>query len=492
MSKKFLTDTLLKSLTSGDKAYDDVWDTGCPGLIVRVYARKKDSDGKRTGTARKSWFYGYTSKRPGESGSIKLSLNGTYPTMSLIKAREATNKPRELVEQGQDPRDQRPDPVAGKTIKDVVLERLADEVTPCTCHHQREDHAAILPGAGKKKIRHGHCSKRGCSCGKYHPKQRKAEDAERRALKNIIPKVGHILVSEFRPAHVHLVTDPFKLEGKLRTVGVLYQDLNTLIHYARKRGYIEFSRIEKLGIATGNRKRKRFLENDEITIVWNLLPTVFKNAPKVELILKLCLLLGKRLNEVCAMTRAEINQETRIWVIPPTRFKSKNDEVIEADVVPFSEQAWAIVSELLRTTNGDWLFPDDDGDDHYHPHVVGQRLRIAQMPKDQPDLPYGRFGLKEHFTAHDTRRTCSTHLLREEFGVREIIVDAILNHRSKQTDGEQNRAGAVTLQHYNGNKFIEEKRRALQKWANHIDRLTSDGDGSSSGDTGNVIDLRVA
>jgi hypothetical protein len=63
---------------------------------------------------------------------------------------------------------------------------------------------------------------------------------------------------------------------------------------------------------------------------------------------------------------------------------------------------------------------------------------------------------------HDLRRTVSTRM-HEDIGILPHIVEAVLNHVSGH------RAGVAG--NYNRALYLDDKRRALIAWANHIDTL---------------------
>jgi integrase len=64
---------------------------------------------------------------------------------------------------------------------------------------------------------------------------------------------------------------------------------------------------------------------------------------------------------------------------------------------------------------------------------------------------------------HDLRRTCATGMA--ELGILPHIIEAVLNHVSGH------RAGVAGI--YNRARYSDEMRSALQKWADHIDQITS-------------------
>jgi integrase len=65
------------------------------------------------------------------------------------------------------------------------------------------------------------------------------------------------------------------------------------------------------------------------------------------------------------------------------------------------------------------------------------------------------------WTLHDLRRTCASGLAR--LGVSIAVIEQILNHRGGSLAG----VAGVYIRH----QFEKEKREALQRWADHVERL---------------------
>jgi integrase len=69
------------------------------------------------------------------------------------------------------------------------------------------------------------------------------------------------------------------------------------------------------------------------------------------------------------------------------------------------------------------------------------------------------------WTLHDLRRTAASGMAR--LGVSLVVIEKVLNHVSGSL------AGIVGV--YQRHEFADEKRAALQQWADHVERLSKDG-----------------
>lgn len=408
MSHKTLNTKMLDAVTSQGKPQADHFDALCPGLAIRV-----------TAAGKKTWNFVYTSPRDGKRARITL---GTYPATDLKDARTRAGEARELIEAGKDPRDvvaaQKP---VEKTIADLIEDRLKMEV-------------------------------RG--------RNRSAKDTERRFVKNVIPIVGAMKVSDFQVKHLNQVLDPIRDRGALTEARAVFFEMRTLFNFAIQRGEIPYSPIAMAKKPAGNDPRTRYLTLDEIVTVWAALPEVVRHSKHVPTILRLCLVTGQRLSEVAGMTRREVDLQKRLWTIPAARVKNKHEQT-----VPLSDLALRLIGEAMRRTNGDILFPHKTGEKPIPHTSVDHIIQYAQTPTEA--LPLGKFGIPK-WNPHDLRRTAATQMSRREngLGIQQLVISHVLNHRSATK-------ASITQGVYDQNDFLDEKREALDKWAAFLERLTA-------------------
>lgn len=124
-----------------------------------------------------------------------------------------------------------------------------------------------------------------------------------------------------------------------------------------------------------------------------------------------------------------------------------------------SDLALQMIREAMRTSNGDFLFPDRSGEGPTVHTVVDYALSKAQKPRE--GMPLGKFGVPR-WTPHDLRRSVATHMSRLK--VSQIVIGSVLNHRTVTK-------ASLTQQVYDQYDFAEEKRDALTRWAAHIESV---------------------
>ena len=117
--------------------------------------------------------------------------------------------------------------------------------------------------------------------------------------------------------------------------------------------------------------------------------------------------------------------------------------------VPLSKQAIAVINELPRVG------------DRYAITLNGEKL-LNNWKKDKDRLDE-LAAPRDDWTLHDLRRTAASGLTK--LGVSLVVIEKVLNHVSGSL------AGIVGV--YQRHEFADEKRAALQQWANHVEGLVS-------------------
>lgn len=217
--------------------------------------------------------------------------------------------------------------------------------------------------------------------------------------------------------------------------------LSRLFSWALEEGLAEHNPV--VGTARRPEKpRERVLSDDELGAIWS----ATANPGDHNAIVRLLMLTGQRREEVAAARWTEIDAKSALWRIPAERTKNKR-----AHEVPLSKHALAIFGALAKRESRDLIFGEADG-----PFSGWSKSKERLDRRSSVSL----------WTLHDLRRTVVTGMA--EIGVQPHIVEAVVNHLSGHKSGV---AGI-----YNRATYAEEKRNALQKWAEHlasiVDRAT--------------------
>ena len=160
-------------------------------------------------------------------------------------------------------------------------------------------------------------------------------------------------------------------------------------------------------------------------------------------VVRLLLLTGQRRNEIGKLKRSGTDAKRGMIVPSPARTKNKRQHEL-----PLSTQALAILARQPRRNSSAFVFGSTQSQGWSNwsraKAELDQRASIAD------------------WRLHDLRRTCATEMA--ELGVQPHIIEAVLNHVSG------NKAGVAGI--YNRAKCADEMCSALQKCADHLDKIT--------------------
>jgi integrase len=216
----------------------------------------------------------------------------------------------------------------------------------------------------------------------------------------------------------------------------LRSSLSAFWKWAIAEGLCETSPVLGTLKADVGNSRDRVLTPDELRKLWHAL-----GDNRFSEVVRLLLLTACRRTEIGNLTWDEIDLARKLIVLPPAR--TKNGHGLS---LPLSHQALAIAQRTPRRNTTPFLFSEAKGFGAWDQDKLRLDSRLGIAP----------------WRIHDLRRTAATGMA--ELGVLPHIVEAVLNHQSGHKSGV---AGI-----YNRARYADEMRVALQKWADHIDRLS--------------------
>jgi integrase len=162
-------------------------------------------------------------------------------------------------------------------------------------------------------------------------------------------------------------------------------------------------------------------------------------------IVRLLIYTGARRSEIGGLRGEEIDFDAAIIEVPAERMKNNRPHL-----VPLSEPALTI---LRKRNRGDreCVF-GRDGTTGFQSWARCRRALDAAMA-----------GLRPDWVLHDLRRLVST-TMHDKLGIPPHIVEAVLAHVG-------HRSGVAGV--YNKAEYLDEKRRALQRWAEYVDAVVT-------------------
>jgi integrase len=215
--------------------------------------------------------------------------------------------------------------------------------------------------------------------------------------------------------------------------------------WAVREGLIAHNEAAYTNKATENGPRERVLTGDELRTIWRALEDDAFGA-----MVKLLMLTGCRRDEIGLLNWSEVDLEAAQINLPGGE-RTKNGK---PHVVPLAPAALEILREQQQHTGQDRVFSSNArgfGGWAYSKGALDARIMVRE------GKPLA------HWVFHDFRRSASTWL--HDNGVAPHIVEAVLGHAG-------HKSGVAGV--YNKAQYLDDRRRALSKWADFITEKPAD------------------
>ena len=339
-----LTDTKVKALKAKDKPYK-IFDAR--GLYLQV---------RPTGS--KYWRFKYRF-----AGKEKLLALGTYPDISLCRAREKREEARTQLGDNKDPASEK---------KKVKVKLASTFETWAREWHAQQEHSWSDSYASKVLI---------------------SLEAD------VFPYLGSQPISEIEPPELLAVLRKIESRGTVDMARRVRQRCDAVFKYAIASGQATYNPAADLAGALKVPEKRNYASLD-VKELPELLEKIesFPGDPTTGLGLKLLFLTFVRTGELIGSRWGEFDLDEKLWTIPKVRMKMKREHL-----VPLSRQTLNVLEELKPITGR-------------HEHVLASPVRSWQ-PISNNTLLYGiyRLGYHTRMTGHGIRATASTTLNEMRF-----------------------------------------------------------------------------
>lgn len=383
------------------------------GLYLRY--RKEDATPR--------WLFRYRF-----AGKARVLHLGSYKDLSLSDARKTAKEMRARVALGYDVQGEK------KERKAVAIAKIAADKAVISMGQLADEYfSAQIVGRWK------------------HP-----NIVRSRIENDIKPNIGKLAIGEVKPTHIDAMLQAIVKRGAPTMANDVLRWVKRMFDYAMKRQMVTFNPAAPFNIADAGGKedsRERWLTRPELVKLFEAMRTAKGWNIENTMAVKLLLLLAVRREELIAAPLAEFDLDGAVWHLPGER--TKTGAAID---IPLPRQAVTILRELVRLGNGSaWLLPARKMQERMVPHIDLNTVGAALAKNIRPrltDVP--------NFTVHDFRRTARTHLAA--LGVLPHVGERCLNHKVKGVEG-------IYIRH----DFFDERKEALQKWADLLDQLERGG-----------------
>jgi integrase len=413
MERKTLTDRTLKALKPAPigKRYT-VWDALLPSFGIRVTDK-----GSKTFIVMKRLF-----------GKLSRWPIGTYPALSLEKARELARAYLEDIAHGIDPKSK------------LEAQHQAEE-------QKRRDTFSVVAEEFIKK---------------HVATLRSAREVENTIRNQFIPRWGKRPVSDISRRDVLTFLEEFIDQGKKHQTHHLLAYLRKMYNWAIARDIygIESSpcdRIKPRDLIGVLEPRKRVLHDSEIRLIWQ---GSQKLGYPFGTLVQLLFLTGQRLKEVAGMRWDEIDLAKNLWIIPSARMKAAADHI-----VPLVPETLALLESLPRWNAGKYVLSTTGGEKSIsgfsRAKKVFDELLVKIIQESSPVLKGKKAKEPPSFDSwryHDIRRTMRTNL--SALPIQDIVRELVISHTQK---------GLHKV--YDQYAYLNEKRQALELWTSSLKEI---------------------
>jgi integrase len=280
-------------------------------------------------------------------------------------------------------------------------------------------------------------------------KPRSWQEVDRHLTAHAKPLHGYPITTIDRRAIATRLAEIEKASGPAASNRVR-TSLSAFFSWAAREGYIDANPAAFTNKAVENGSRERVLADDELAAVWH-----GAGGDQYGAIVKLLMLTGARRDEIASLRWSEVDLDAATITLPPARTKNRREHV-----TPLSDQALAILGAQPHRI-------EVDGTERDHVFGYGRGRGWQGWSGSKADLDAciasARKGRGLEWRLHDFRRSLST-ALHERFGVPPHVVEAILGHVG-------HKSGTAGV--YNKALYLDDRRRALEHWGEHIVALAS-------------------
>ncbi len=343
------------------------------------------------------------------NGKEDLLSFGSYPEVSLARARKMRESARELVMQGIDPRDHKKEQIAvieAQTVNSfgkVAADWFEVKRTQITTNH--------------------------------------ANDVWRSIERDLLPILGKVPIVNLKAKDCIDVLRPLEARGVLETVKRHCQRINEIMTYSVNAGIIEVNPVVGINQVFASPEKENMLSikpSDLDCFMQALSRASIK--PITRYLIEWQLHTMSRPSEAAGTRWDEINMITKEWRIPPERMKKRRTHV-----VPLSQQAMVILQHMQQISGlSQFVFPSIN---NFH----------KPMNSSTANMAIKRMGYGGVLVAHGMRSIASTAL--NEQGFNADWIEAALAHVS---DNEIRNA-------YNRALYLEQRKDMMQWWSDFID-----------------------
>jgi integrase len=269
---------------------------------------------------------------------------------------------------------------------------------------------------------------------------------------DVRPAIGASKIDKVSKADIIALLNTIRDRGAGVQANRALQVVRKAFNWAVSEDYLSVSPASRIAERVKEEPRSRALSEAEIRSFLRGLDGA-RMQPATKLVLRIALVTGQRMGEICGAEKSEFDLDRAEWIIPAKRVKNRREHS-----VPLSPAAVNLLREAIDLSGeSNLVFPSRSRaggrEQPLASHSVAHAVRKALGDLGLADSPA---------TPHDLRRTVASQMAA--MGIGENIVARVLNHASEIG---KTITGSVYIRH----SYAAEKRHALEAWAAKLERI---------------------
>jgi integrase len=287
------------------------------------------------------------------------------------------------------------------------------------------------------------------------PHRKDPQYAEDILARDVLPEWKGRDARSIKPTEVIELTDKITERGSPVAANRTAALLGQLFRFGIHRRIVESSPVQLLYKPGGKEKARSRVLTDEELAAFVKDPKAATRYQRLASAMLVLLLTAARRGELARARWSDIDFAAKTWTVPDA-----NSKTGVGYVVPLSDWALREFRTLQRMAKGShWVLPANGGAKPADP----KQLTRGVAKNQQRFLARG----VKPFVLQDLRRTCRTNLSRLK--VEPHIAERVLNHVQPGVAGVYDRF-----------EYIDQKREALTRWAEHLRSLVGTASASSA------------
>lgn len=292
----------------------------------------------------------------------------------------------------------------------------------------------------------------------------KGKEVLRAFHKDVLPVIGKIPAEEITKKHISEITDSILIRGSNRMARQVFSHLRQMFRFALERDIIKVdptATIKKTRIGKKETPRDRFLTDNEITDLINVLPASGL-PPEIQSAILITLATGCRIGELSKAKWEDIDFKKSTWLIPD--INSKNGMSLTIFLSDFAKAHFLKIKQTVFIS--EWCLPGRNINSPINSKTITKMVSDRQLADGKVKIAKRTSKTKAlvlsggKWTPHDLRRTAATQMIK--LGISPDVVDRCLNHI------EQRKLRRVYMQY----KYEEEMQNAWETLGKRLELLT--------------------